>query len=63
MQIETTARYHFTPVKRAIIKRQVLARMWRKGNSRALFMRMETGAATMENSMKLPQKIKNRTTI
>ena len=44
-------------------KQQVLVRMWRKGNPCALLVGMEIGAATVENSMKIPQKIKNRTTI
>ena len=38
-------------------------RMWREGNSHALLVGMETGSATVENSMAIPQKIKNRTTI
>ena len=29
----------------------------------ALLMSMQTGAATLENSMEVPQKIKNRTTL
>ena len=37
--------------------------MWRKGNPSALLVGMEIGAATMENSMKMPQKTKNRTTM
>ena len=32
--------------------------MWKKGNPRSLLMGMQTGADTMENSMKVPQKIK-----
>ena len=39
------------------------ARLWRIGNSRALLMGMSTGEATMENSVKFPQKTKNRATI
>ena len=35
--------------------------MWRKGNPRALWMGMQTGAATVENSMEFPQKTKNGT--
>ena len=31
--------------------------MWRKGNT--LLVGMQTGAATVENSMETPQKIKN----
>ena len=37
--------------------------MWRKGNPSALLVGMEIGAATMENSMEVPQKTKNRTTV
>ena len=35
--------------------------MWRKGNAFALLVGMQTGAATVESSMEIPQKIKNRT--
>ena len=34
-----------------------------KRNPRALLVRMQTGAATLENSMEVPQKVKNRTTL
>ena len=37
--------------------------MWRKGYICALLMGMWTGAATMENSMEIPQKLKNRTIV
>ena len=33
--------------------------MWRKGNPFALLLGMPIGAATVENIMKMPQKIKN----
>ena len=33
--------------------------MWRKGNPCALSVGIQFGAATMENSMKFPQKTKN----
>ena len=62
MQIKTTMRYHLTPVRMAHhqqISRQVLARMWRKGNNFALLVGMQIGAATVESSMEIPQKIKN----
>ena len=39
----------------------MLERMWRKGNRSALFMGMQTGAATVENSMEFPQKTKDGT--
>ena len=62
MQIKTTMRYHFTPVRMAIIKKinkqQVLVRLWRKGNPSALLVGMQTGEATVENSMEFPQKTK-----
>ena len=32
--------------------------MWRKGNPSALLEGMQTGAATVENSMEFPQKLK-----
>ena len=35
--------------------------MWRKRNPPALLVGMQTGAATMENSIKVRQKVKNRT--
>ena len=41
----------------------MLARMQRKRISFALLVAMQTGAATLENSMEGPQKIKNRTTV
>ena len=40
----------------------MLVRMWRKRVSFALLVGMQTGAATLENSMEVPQKVKNRTT-
>ena len=41
----------------------MLERMWRNGNPLALLVGMQTGAATLENSMEGPQKIKNRITL
>ena len=32
--------------------------MWRKGNSFVLLMGIQTGAATVETSMQIPQKLK-----
>ena len=42
-------------------KQQVLERMRRKGNPSALLVGLQTGAATMENSMEFPQKTENGT--
>ena len=44
-------------------KQQVLAKIRRKGNPLALLVGMQTGAATLENSMEFPQKVKNRATL
>ena len=41
----------------------MLVRMWRKGNLGALLVGMYIGTVTMENSMEVPQKIKNKTAI
>ena len=66
IQIKTTMRYHLTPVRMVNInvrQQQMLARMRRKRISFALLVGMQSGAATLENSMEVPQKIKNRTTL
>ena len=39
----------------------MLERMWRNGNPLALLVGMQTGA-TLENSVEVPQKMKNRAT-
>ena len=36
----------------------MLARTWRKENSLTLLVGMQTGAATLESSMEVPQKVK-----
>ena len=43
------------------INKQMLERMRRKGNPSALLAGMQTGEATVENSMEFPQKTKNGT--
>ena len=45
------------------INKQMLERMRRKGNPTTWLVGMQTGAATMENSMELPQKTKNGTAL
>ena len=42
---------------------QVLVRIQRKGNPPVLLVKVLVGTVTIENSMELPQKIKNATTI
>ena len=44
-----------------INKQQVLVRMWRKKNFYARLVGTQIGAASVESSMELPQKIKNGT--
>ena len=39
--------------------KQVLVRLRRKGNPSTVLVGMQTGAATVENSMEFPQKTKN----
>ena len=41
----------------------MLEKVWRKGNPPALLVVMYIDTATMENSMEVPSKTKNRTTI
>ena len=55
-------RYHFIPVTMlSSINEQttVLVRMWRKGSPSALLVGMQIGTATVANTRKFPQKIKN----
>ena len=41
----------------------MLARMRRKGNTLAPLVGMQTGVATVKNSMTIPQETKNKTTL
>ena len=66
MQIKTTMIYHFTPVRRVIMKKNPNDKCWQgcgEGNPCVLLTGMQIGAATVQNSMEVPHKIKNRTTI
>ena len=59
MQIKPTMTYHLTLIRMSIInKQQVLVRISWKGNPRALLVGLQTGAATVENSIEFPQKLK-----
>ena len=66
MQIKTVMRYHLTPVRMAVTKkdkRTTVGEAVEKGNICALLVGMMTGAAMMENSVEILQKIRNRTTL
>ena len=52
----------FTHLFSSISKRK-LERVWRKGNPPTLLVGMQTSTATMENSVEIPWKIANRTTL
>ena len=41
----------------------MLARLWRKGDPRALLVGLEVGVAILENGMDVSQDIKNKATI
>ena len=58
--------YHLTPVIVVNIikfRNKFSERMRRKGNPNALLVGMQTGEATVENSMEFPQKTKNGTSL
>ena len=62
MQIKTTMRYHLTPVTMTNIKNirndKFCVRMWRKRNTCALLVGMQTGTATVENSVGFLKELK-----
>ena len=46
-----------------VYKQEMLEKVWRKGNPLILLMGMQTSTATMDNSVEIPLKTGNRTTI
>ena len=60
MQIETTVRYHITPVRMAVINKSTNNKCRQgcgeKGTPFSLLVEMQIGAATVESSMEIPEK-------
>ena len=58
MQIKTTMRYHFMPVRIAVIQKSTSNKCWRgcgeKGAVLQLLVGMQISTATMENSVEIP---------
>ena len=65
MQIKTIMRYCLTPVNMATIHKSTNKYLQRCGerDPSALLVEMQTGTATVESSMEVPQKIKYTTTL
>ena len=58
MQIKTTVKYHFTPVRMVVIQKSTRNKCWRGCGKKGtlpltLLVGMQTGTATMENSVKI----------
>ena len=66
MQIKTTVMHLISPVRIAIINKSTNSKLWRGYREKGIlvhWVRMQTGAASVENSMEFPQKTKNGTAL
>jgi hypothetical protein len=66
MQSKTTLRFHLTPVRMAIIKVITTTNAGKdvaKQNSYTLLVGMQISTTTMESSIEIPQKTRDRTAI
>ena len=65
MQIKTNMRYHLLPARMAIIKMSKNYKFWRgyREKESLLYFWWNVGTITMENSMDVSQKTKNRSAI
>ncbi len=66
MQINITKRYHLTTVSVAVIKKTGESKCWQGcGGLKPLYIDggNENGAATLGNSLAVPQKVKKKITI
>ena len=64
MQIKTTMTSHWSQWPSSKRLQTINAgKVWRKGNPVALLVGMEIDTATMENSMDIPLKTRNKTNI